>query len=86
MAWAARPDPAYSGQWVVLEGSCVVASGADGKAVYEEALGKGVRGFCRFSASSTETFPSSTSPSTRMAPSLPSLPFLTRNSPRPDSK
>ena len=43
MAWATRPDPAYSGQWVVLEGSRVVASGADGKALYDEAVGKGIR-------------------------------------------
>lgn len=42
MAWAARPDPAYFSKWVVLDGHSVVASGSDGKAVYDEALAKGI--------------------------------------------
>ena len=42
MAWAAHPDPAFFGQWVVLEGSSVVASGTDATLVCEEARGKGI--------------------------------------------
>ena len=42
MYWAAHPDPAYFGKWVVLEGDHVIASGCDGKLVCEEARGKGI--------------------------------------------
>jgi hypothetical protein len=40
MAWAAKPDPQYVGKWVVLEGSEVLAAGADPKAIYEEVRAK----------------------------------------------
>ena len=42
MKWAAHPDPAYLGKWVVLDGDRVIASGCDGKLVCEEARGKGI--------------------------------------------
>lgn len=57
MAWAARPDPAYFGKWVVLDGATVVASGTDGKAVYEEALGMGIRSPFLIFASPNENEP-----------------------------
>src|SRR6266852_6247768 len=42
MAWAAHPDPAYFGKWVVLEGKRVIASGPNGKLVCEEARSQGI--------------------------------------------
>jgi hypothetical protein len=42
LAWAANPDGRYSGKWVVLEGSAVIASGAEPKSIYEEALSQGI--------------------------------------------
>lgn len=41
MRWAAHPDPRYNGQWVVLEGDQVVASGADPKKIYREVREQG---------------------------------------------
>lgn len=41
MAWAARPDAQFFGQWVVLEGQQVVASGSNPRLLYEKALAKG---------------------------------------------
>src|SRR6266446_6099445 len=42
MAWAAKPEPQYFSKWVVLQGSDVVAAGADPKAIYEEVRAKGI--------------------------------------------
>ncbi|MBY0505946.1 MAG: hypothetical protein K2X03_18665 [Bryobacteraceae bacterium] len=42
MAWTREPDLRYIGQWVALEGSLVVASGTDGKAVAQSARAQGI--------------------------------------------
>ena len=42
MAWVSHPDLQYVGQWVVLEGSNVVASGPDGKALYQAVRDRGI--------------------------------------------
>jgi hypothetical protein len=42
MAWAASPDARFFGQWVVLEGGQVVASGSNPKRLYEDVRAKGV--------------------------------------------
>jgi hypothetical protein len=41
MAWAASPDAQFFGNWVVLEGSRVVASGSNPKQLYDEARENG---------------------------------------------
>jgi Family of unknown function (DUF5678) len=41
LAWAANPDAAFAGKWVVLQGSEIIASGSDPKQLYEEARKKG---------------------------------------------
>ena len=41
LAWASRPEDRYIGQWVVLEGSRVVASGPNPKQLYEDARADG---------------------------------------------
>ncbi len=42
MAWAASPDPQFVGEWVVLEGEQVVASGSDPKRLYEDVRAQGI--------------------------------------------
>ncbi len=42
MAWAARPDSRFIGQWVVLEGDQVVANGTNAKQTYEAARRRGI--------------------------------------------
>ena len=42
IAWAAKPDPRYLNQWVVLDGDNVVAHGMDAKTVYDDARSKGI--------------------------------------------
>src|SRR5258706_9487729 len=42
MAWAVKPDPQYFDQWVVLEGSEVIAAGPDPKRIYQEVRAKGI--------------------------------------------
>ncbi len=41
LAWASRPEARFIGQWVVLEGSRVVASGPNPKQLYEDARAGG---------------------------------------------
>ena len=41
--WLKEHREEYLGQWVALEGDRLLASGADGRAVYEEARAAGVR-------------------------------------------
>ena len=42
MAWVRHPDLRYVGQWVVLEGTEVVAHSTDGKTAYDAARAKGI--------------------------------------------
>jgi len=42
MAWSASPDPRFVGKWVVLEGRQVIASGANAKQTYKEAMRRGI--------------------------------------------
>jgi hypothetical protein len=42
MDWVSHPDLQYVGQWVVLEGSKVVASDPDGKALYQAVRDRGI--------------------------------------------
>lgn len=42
MSWIAQPDPRFVGNWVVLDGDRVLASGPTAKAVYDQAKLKGI--------------------------------------------
>jgi hypothetical protein len=41
LKWASHPDVQFIGNWVVLQGGRVVASGSDPKQIYEDARAKG---------------------------------------------
>ena len=41
MKWASHPDAQFVGNWVVLQGRQVVASGSDPKKIYEDVRAKG---------------------------------------------
>lgn len=42
MAWASNPNPQCFGQWVVLEGSDVIAAGSEPKVIYEQVRARGI--------------------------------------------
>ncbi|MBA3439284.1 MAG: hypothetical protein H0T92_05385 [Pyrinomonadaceae bacterium] len=42
MRWIAEHSAEYLGEWVVLDGDCLISHGADGRQVYDEAKAAGI--------------------------------------------